>query len=180
MLLAAVGKAAEGAAVDADYRSGKTHAPIRLRADVAGARGRARSPCRCGWSLGRARSLCRCGKPLPSASIPSLKPRCHICTGTGPTLPTSASRLGPPNPDLRRDRARPAHICTGTGQAQCISAPRLRLPCPHLPRDWAHPCHICTGTGLALAAKITQLESIERKAELLKGTTAFRFVSTLS
>ena len=36
MLLAAVGKAAEGAAVDADYRSGKTHAPIRLRADVAG------------------------------------------------------------------------------------------------------------------------------------------------
>ena len=52
MLLAAVGKTAEGAAVDADYRSGKTHAPIRLRADVTGARGRAQFPCRCDGSSG--------------------------------------------------------------------------------------------------------------------------------
>jgi hypothetical protein len=67
--------------------------------------------------------------PIATRSCSRLHPApahgCHICTGTGPTLPhlhnaaTSAHRC---------------HVCT---------------PLPHLHRDWARPSHICAATGLA-------------------------------
>ena len=47
---------------------------------------------------------------------------CHICTGTGLTAATSAPRLGPPLPRLRRDWAHPSHVCSVTGLTAATSA----------------------------------------------------------
>ncbi len=49
----------------------------------------------------------------------------HICTGTGPTPPTSAPGLGATRPHLRWDWAHPSHICAGTGSTPPTSAPGL-------------------------------------------------------
>jgi hypothetical protein len=62
--------------------------------------------CSATWSHGR-----RWGSIGPRLSAPGLgPPRCHICTGTGPTPATSAPGLGPPLPHLHRDWAHPCHI----------------------------------------------------------------------
>jgi hypothetical protein len=71
----------------------------------------------------------------------------HICTGTGPTPPTSAPGLrlaaatsapgpGSPLPHLHRHRgSHPCHICTGAGLTAATSAQGPGSPLPHLRRD---------------------------------------------
>jgi hypothetical protein len=44
------------------------------------------------------------------------------------TRGTSATRLGPPHPHLRRDWARRGHICAGTGLTPATFAPGLGAP----------------------------------------------------
>jgi hypothetical protein len=76
------------------------------------------------------------GPPLPRL-LRDWAHRCHICTGTGLTLPhlhlnnacKSAPGLGAPLPRLRTGWAHPSPICTGT----------WARPFPHLRRDWTHP-----------------------------------------
>ena len=77
----------------------------------------------------------------PDATIKTRERQCapthtHICTGTGPAPATSAPGLGPPQPHLHRDWARPSHICPGTGPAPATSAPRTGLACAVPARQW--------------------------------------------
>jgi hypothetical protein len=59
----------------------------------------------------------------PATSAPGLGAPCHICAGTGRTLP-----------HLRRDWARPATSAPGLG-APCHNCAGTGLACPHLRRD---------------------------------------------
>jgi hypothetical protein len=59
------------------------------------------------------------------------------CAATRLAPATSAPRLGPPLPHLRRDSARACHICAATRPAPATSAPGLGSRLPHLHWDWA-------------------------------------------
>ena len=81
------------------------------------------------------------GAPLPHLHRDLAHP-CHICTGTGLTLP----------PHLHRDWARRCHICVGTGLTPChICVGTGLTPDPMCAGTGLTPAHICAGTGLTPA-----------------------------
>ena len=94
----------------------------------------------------------------------------------------SAPGLGPPLPDLCRDRAHlphlhrgrahPSHICAGTGLTSPTSTLGLVPPLPHLRADWAHPRHITGVMQWANWARLAILSTTQNLYALAAPTLA--------
>jgi hypothetical protein len=111
--------------------------------------------------------------PGPGPPLPHLRRdwahRCHICAGTGPTLPTSSPGLGIPLPHLLKDWA--PHL-QKTVLISATSTPGPGSPIPHLHRDWAHSRphrrrDIYTGTGFPPATSSPGLGSSLPRGSIL-------------